>query len=131
MHTTDVDLRFQDLDAAGHLNNAVYVTVIEEARVAYLEDVLDLSLREMTIVVAALSVEFQAPVTDADVLTVETTVTSVGESSFEMAYELLHHDTVVATAETVQVTIDPGTRDPVPIPEAWRTGIRAHEDRDT
>jgi len=128
MHTTDVDLRFQDLDAAGHLNNAVYVTVIEEARVAYLEDVLDLSLAEMTIVVAAVSVEFQQPVTDPTAITVHTTVTDLGETSFEMAYELHHQDTVVATGETVQVTVDPGAREPVPIPTDWRDGITAHED---
>lgn len=128
MHTTDVDLRFQDLDAAGHLNNAVYVTVIEEARVAYLEDVLDLSLAEMSIVVAGLSVDYQRPVTEPTSITVETTVSSLGSTSFDMTYTLYHGDSVVATAETTQVTVDPGSREPVDLPEAWRTGLAEYED---
>lgn len=129
MHTTTVDLRFQDLDAAGHLNNAVYVTIVEEARVTYLEDVLDLSLAEMSIVVAGLSVDYERPVTDPDSITVETTVSSLGSTSFDMTYTLSHDDMVVATAETTQVTVDPGSRDPVELPEAWRSGITAYEDR--
>lgn len=128
MHTTDVDLRFQDLDAAGHLNNAVYVTVVEEARIAYLEDVLDISIAEMAIVVAAVSVDYERPVTDPTEITVETRVSHVGTTSFEMTYELHHDDEVVATAETVQVAIDPGTREPNPVPEDWRTGFTEYED---
>lgn len=128
MHTTEVDLRFQDLDAAGHLNNAVYVTVIEEARVAYLEDVLDLSLAEMSIVVAGLDVDYQQPVTDPTSITVETRVSDLGTTSFEMTYTLSHDESVVATATTTQVTIDPGTREPTALPDTWRDGLTDYED---
>lgn len=128
MHTTDVDLRFQDLDAIGHLNNAVYVTVIEEARIDYLEAVLDISIEEMAIVVAALSVDYERPVTTPDTITVDTRVSDLGTTSFEMTYDLHHQDDLVATADTVQVAIDPSTRDPRPVPEDWRRGFEAHED---
>jgi len=43
-YTTDIDVRFRDIDAMGHVNNAVYATYIEQARTEYFRDVLDADL---------------------------------------------------------------------------------------
>jgi len=39
-YTTEIDVRFRDIDAMGHVNNAVYATYIEQARTEYFRDVL-------------------------------------------------------------------------------------------
>jgi acyl-CoA thioester hydrolase len=127
MHTTNVRVRFVDLDAAGQVNNATYATYAEEARTEYFRDVLDTPLEALTFVVADLHVEFEQSIRDVGVVTVETTVPSLGESSFPMEYTLKFEGEVVATAETTQVVIDPEERSPRPVPEAWRESISTHE----
>lgn len=127
MHTTDVPVRFVDLDAAGQVNNATYATYAEEARVQYFQDVLDTPLEALSFVVAKLRVDFERPIRDVGIVTVETTVPSLGETSFPMEYTLQFAGDVVATAETTQVAIDPGDRAPRTIPEEWRDSISTHE----
>lgn len=127
MHKTEVPVRFVDLDAAGHVNNATYATYAEEARVQYFRDVLETPLESLAFVVAELTVEFEQSIRDVGDVTVETTVPSLGESSFPMEYTLRFEGDIVATAETVQVALDPEDRVPQPIPTEWREQISTYE----
>src|SRR6185503_9679926 len=95
-------VRFRDLDPMGHVNNAVFLTYIESARVAFLQHL--------------------GTVEEVDV-TVE--ATRFGEKSFDLAHELRVGDTVVAEAETVLVTYDYERREPVSIPDEWREKLAA------
>jgi len=61
-YTTDIDVRFRDIDAMGHVNNAVYATYIEQARTEYFRDVLDADLSALATVLASLSIDFRRPV---------------------------------------------------------------------
>ncbi|MUV60910.1 thioesterase family protein [Halobacterium sp. CBA1126] len=118
--TTTVDVRYQDHDAIGHVNNAVYVTYLEEARVAYLAEYAGLSMETLSMVVAHLDVDFREPVQHADSVEVAVDVTDVGGSSFTMAYEVRHQGSVAVEAESVQVTVDADTGESHPVPKAWR-----------
>lgn len=119
-YETDLDIRFNDIDALGHVNNAVYASYCEHARLRFLEDELDLSLSELHFVVANLEIDFHRPIEDAGVVTVGIGVTDVGTSSFTMGYAIRFEGEVAATAETVQVAIDPETKQPTDVPDAWR-----------
>ena len=56
-------VRFRDLDAMGHVNNAVFLTYIESARVAFLQDLgAAPTLEDMSIIVARIEIDFRAPV---------------------------------------------------------------------
>src|SRR5512135_179026 len=60
---TPVAVRFKDLDAMGHVNNAVYATYFEEARAAFARQVLGLTrLDDFDFVVARLEIDFRRPV---------------------------------------------------------------------
>jgi len=87
-YTTTVDVRYQDHDEMGHVNNATYVTYMEEARTKYLRDELGVPADELSMVVAHIEVDFVRSVQYADEVTVAVSVTDLGESSFTMAYEL-------------------------------------------
>lgn len=128
MHETEVPVRFTDLDAAGHVNNATYATYAEEARIAYCRDVLEAPVDTLAFVVAALEISFERPIADVGAVRVETTVPELGETSFPMRYEIYFEGEQVATAETTQVSIDPADMSPREIPDAWREAISAHED---
>lgn len=125
-HVTPIEIRFSDLDTMGHVNNAVYVTYLEQARVAYVEDALDRALASLPSVVASLSIEYHRPITGTGDATVLIRVPELGQSSLPMEYEIHTDGELMATAETVQVFLDEHG-DPQPIPAAVRDRITEHE----
>ena len=96
-------VRWDDLDAFGHVNNAVYLTYAQEARFAW-SGILEM-------VVARAEVDFIAPIYDGDTfLDIELWVSAIGNSSFTMTYELKMKGELVARVKTVQVTVDMSTK---------------------
>jgi len=122
-YTETVDVRYQDHDTMGHVNNAVYVTYMEEARFAYLTEGVGIPADELGMVVANLTVDFRRPVEYAREVEVAVSVTDVGDSSFTMAYEVRDDEGVAVEGETVQVALDPETKETRPVPESWRAAF--------
>lgn len=125
----EMDVRFRDLDMMGHLNNAVYATYLEQARVEYIEDVVEQPLMEIGAVVADLHLDFERPIDWGDDVVVAVRADELGTSSIPLEYEIRVDGDVAATAETLMVTFDPEAGEPRPIPDAWRERIRNHEGR--
>lgn len=123
---TTISVRFQDFDMMGHVNNAVYATYLEEARTRYLSSVLGVDSDDLSTVLAHLELDFVSPLTASQSVTVGVDTTAVGEKSYTFAYELTADGDVVATAETVQVWIDPETGSAVRIPDELRTSLETH-----
>lgn len=124
-YTTEFDVRYRDLDPLNHVNNAVYATYLETARLEYFRSVVGRSLAEGESVLAHLSIDFRRPITLGDAVTVGVRVTDVGRSSIGMEYEVRADGEVAATAETVMVAVEDG--EPRPVPEEWRAAIEAFE----
>ena len=121
---TTIPVRFRDIDAMGHVNNAVYATYLEQARADYYREIIGESLTDVNTVLASLAIDFQCPIAPDQTVTVGLSVPELGESSIPMEYEIRREDsTVAATAETVQVAYDPETERSSPIPTAWRDAI--------
>ncbi|WP_049935441.1 acyl-CoA thioesterase [Haloplanus natans] len=119
-YETELQVRFRDVDAMGHVNNAVYATYLEQARVDYYADVLGVGLDDIDTVLVNLEIDYRHEVTLADgTVTVEMGVRSIGESSVVVGYELRAGDRVAATAETTQVYVDPEAGTSRPLPEDW------------
>lgn len=124
-YRTELDVRFSDLDLVGHVNNAVYATYCEQARVRFFEDALDVRSTDISIVLASLELQYRSPIEGIGTVTVELDVTEVGNSSFTTTYELSYEGEVVATAESVQVAVDPETRESARVPDSWRDAFGA------
>ena len=106
-------VRWDDLDAFGHVNNAKYLTYAQEARFAW-SGILEM-------VVARAEVDFIAPIYDGDVfLDIELWVSAIGTSSFSMTYEINLKGELVARVKTVQVTVDMATKKSQPIGDEQR-----------
>ena len=119
-YETELQVRFRDLDAMDHVNNAVYATYLEQARVDYYADVLGVGLDDIDTVLVNLEIDYRHEVTlDDGTVTVEMGVRSIGESSVVVGYELRAGDRVAATAETTQVYVDPEAGTSRPLPEDW------------
>jgi len=121
-----LETRFRDVDSMGHVNNAVYVTYLEQARVVFLQDVAGLDTRESGIVIADLSIDYRRPIDLGGTVTVGLRVDDVGTRSIEQAYEIRADGDLAATARATTVHVDPETGESVPIPDEWRERIERH-----
>lgn len=106
-------VRWGDLDAFGHVNNATYLVFAQEARYAWSQ------MLEM--VVARAEVDFIAPIYFGDIyLDVEIWVNKIGTSSFGVTYEMKNGEELVAVVKTVQVTVSMDTKKSRPLNDAER-----------
>jgi acyl-CoA thioester hydrolase len=122
-----IPTRYRDLDPMGHVNNAVYASYCEQARMEYFDDVFEMDLDALNMVLAHLEIDYERPIRQGQSVTVRVRVAEIGGSSFTMAFEVLADGEVAATAETTQVVLgEDGS--PTRVPEAWRARVREFED---
>jgi len=124
--STTTEVRWRDLDALNHVNNAVYFTYLEEARIQY---VRELGLApdapsDMGMILGEASCRFKSPLTLGEQVTVHIRVSELRRSSFIFEYLVEGDDRrVVAQARTAQVCYDYENQRSVPIPDVWRNAI--------
>ena len=119
-------VRFRDLDAMGHVNNAVFLTYIESARFAFLEQLGAASgVDNMPIIVAHIEIDFRAPVSLGDEVEIAVSATRFGDKSFDLDYVLRVGGQVVAEAKSVLVGYDYGSGETIAIPDDWRERLAA------
>jgi acyl-CoA thioester hydrolase len=119
-------VRFRDLDAMGHVNNAVFLTYIESARFAFLDHLGAASgVDNMPIIVARIEIDFRAPVSLGDEIEIAVRATRFGDKSFDLDYVLRVGGKVVAEAKSVLVGYDYGSGETIAIPDDWRERLAA------
>jgi acyl-CoA thioester hydrolase len=96
-------VRFRDCDPYGHVNNAVYLTYLENSRFALWK-----AQNIQGVILARAEVDYRAQATYGDELEVRTRLAALGRSSFQYEYEIrdITTDATVLTAKTVQVHFD-------------------------
>ncbi len=131
-HCYTTDVRFRDLDAFGHVNNAVILTYAEAGRVDYLAHVVhDGQLRDLTmlsVILAEITVTFRSPIYFGERVVVATRVVRMGRSSMHMEARITADDREAALARNVLVHYDHTTRHSTPLPDDARARIAAFED---
>ena len=106
-------VRWGDLDAFGHVNNATYLVYAQEARYEW--------SKMIEMVVARAEVDFLAPIYEGDIyLDIEIWVNKIGTSSFGVTYEMKNGEELVAVVKTVQVTVSMETKKSRPLNDAER-----------
>ena len=132
-HRTRLEVRFRDIDAFRHVNNAAFFTYIEEARIRYLCDLLEIeAVERLPMILAAVQIDFKSPILYGQEVEIGTRVDWVGNTSFSMSHHLTASPgaRVVAEAATVLVAYDYATEAPMPVPDAWRNAFAGWEGRD-
>ena len=120
--------RFRDLDPMGHMNNAVYLTWIETARIEFLRRLGAFDkpyTGEMAMILARAELDFRAALSYGDEVDIGVRTARLGTKSFDLEYELRRGDDVVAQAKTVLVAYDYATNESKEIPEEWRQRLAA------
>ena len=126
--TTQIPIRWGDMDAYGHVNNTIYFRYMEQARVEFLERIgCTLTPRGQAPVIINASCTFLIPINYPGVVEVRMFCGHPGRSSVLTHYEIRRQgdDTLYATGESKIVWMDVATGKSVPIPETMRAGLPA------
>jgi len=116
----EIEIRFADLDAYGHVNNAVFFTYLETARTkVFSKNFIDFMSSGLFFVVAKAECEFKKPIVLEDgAVTVDFTIEAMGRSSFNVVYRLSGpKGQLFALAQTVMVALDAKRGTPTAMPQ--------------
>ena len=123
-HQFKCQVRWGDLDAFMHVNNAAYLTYIQEARVdftVYSRQRANLQPVLIEMVVAHADIDYINPIYDAGIeIDIAVWVSKIGTSSFALQYELSKDGKIYAKAKTVQVTVSMESKSSRPVNEQER-----------
>ena len=124
-HEKRIEIRRRDLDAYGHVNNAVYSTYLEECRDEWLETAIGTAEDEgWDFVIARLQIDFRRELRiEDDAVSVRCTLAKVGRSSVTTREEIRVGDELAVEAEAVLVARDPETNRSRPLLERERAGF--------
>ena len=123
--TCPIQVRYSDVDAMNHVNNATTVSYLEVARVTLWRERLGFTgtARDLPIIVARVAVDFRSPIALEDAVSVGVAVKHLGRTSFTFAYRVEASGRLAAQAQTVQVSYDYAAGRPAPIPDDLRSRL--------
>jgi acyl-CoA thioester hydrolase len=121
-------VRFRDLDAMGHVNNATYFTYMEEARKEFFGHLFKSNAPgDFPFVLAGISCNFNKPLRlDDKIVAVDLWITHLGRKSFTFNYELYRPDEptwIFAAGESVQVFYDYQHNKSIEIPTDFKVKV--------
>jgi acyl-CoA thioester hydrolase len=125
MHEARIKIRWRDMDAYGHVNNAVYLNYLEEARDAFVQKVLGPVTNTWDFVLARVAIDYRVELSqdDGEVL-VSCRLDSIGRASLNTREEVAKVDgTVSAEAQSVVVARDPSTGTSRPLADDERAAL--------
>ncbi|MCB1137168.1 MAG: acyl-CoA thioesterase [Leptospiraceae bacterium] len=123
-----VEVRFQDLDAFGHVNNAIFLTYCEQARVRYYDSLFPLkSALDFPFLIVHAELDYKKPVVITDEIEMGIGVGRIGKASWDFIYEARNRisQDVHCTARTVQAYWDHEKKSTAPIHTDLRHKLEA------
>jgi acyl-CoA thioester hydrolase len=124
----DLRVRFRDIDAMGHVNNAVFFTFFEEGRAAFLGRVFGIvDPSQYPFILARMSCDFLKPARLRDRIAVHVWIGEIGKKSFVFKYNIVDCDDgekLYATGESTMVLFDYEQNKTVPISQDFLERIR-------
>lgn len=121
-HWTEIKVRFRDLDPLSHVNNAVFNTYFEEARIDFIQAIPEFnnSMKQgFSFILVHLEIDYVQPIFMNDILLVGSSVENYGNSSIEgiqAIYDKKSH-TLKAVAKTTGVWFNIEKQRPARLPE--------------
>ena len=132
-HTLPIQLRFNDVDKFGHVNNSVYFSFYDLGKTEYFSFVCpDVDWEKVGIVVVHIEANFVAQIFGDDHIAVQTAVTAIGTKSFHLVQRVINTATndVKCICTSVMVTYDLEKHCSQPLTEEWVKAICKFEGKD-
>ena len=126
-----VDIRWSDMDEMRHVNNAVYLTYFEQARVYYFHECCQWNWQEIGVILANSHIEYLKPVVFPNPTHVYVRTSKLGNKSFELQYLMTSTingvEELTTTGYTTMVMFDYPSNTTVPMPDFLRERIKKYE----
>ncbi|MBP3711076.1 MAG: acyl-CoA thioesterase [Bacteroidaceae bacterium] len=125
-HILPIQIRFNDVDKFGHVNNTVYFEFYDTAKTDYIATVCkDVDWERVAIMVVKIEAEFLAQIKAGNHIAARTRVSKIGNKSFHLEQDIIDVDTqeVKCRCLSVMVLYDLVRHQSMPLPEAWRKAI--------
>ncbi len=128
-NTNNIHIRYSDIDSMGHVNNAVYLSYFEEARISFFKSLLgeEWNWEDFGIIIARNEIDYYSPVLFNDIVSIRTAVLAVGNKSFTLQYELLatrqELEIICASGKSIAVCFDFKSKQTIAVPEVWKNAM--------
>ena len=132
-HVLPLQIRFNDVDKFGHVNNTIYFQYYDTAKTDYVATVCkDIDWEHVAIVVVKIEAEFLAQIKANDHIAARTRVIKVGNKSFHLEQDIIDTDTweVKCRCYSVMVLFDLERQQSMLFPDEWRQAICQYEGLD-
>jgi acyl-CoA thioester hydrolase len=122
---TSIQIRFKDIDALGHVNNANHLSYLEYARIDFFKTVIgsNINWAEEGLILARIEIDYKMPILLTDNVFVETWCSRLGTKSFDLDYRIYKvidsGETDLALAKSVLVAFSYKENKSVAVPESW------------
>ena len=132
-HQIEIKARFMDIDALHHVNNARYLNFLEEARIDYCKEVLDLrfDINQFNILVARVEIDFIQAILYHETFKISTRISKIGNKSFEFESVFTEGEKenikILATAKQILVWMDNKSQSSIRVPDEYRDRIENYE----
>ena len=132
-HHLALQVRWGDMDALGHVNNAVYLTYLEQARLDYAKAYWQGQGDGIGVIMARIAIDYKMPLVASDDVHIYTRCSRLGNRSFDMEQWVMRWKDgaleIAAQATTTVVVYDYDSQQSVLIPEVWREIMQSYEGR--
>jgi acyl-CoA thioester hydrolase len=130
-YKTTIETRFADFDMMGHVNNAVYFSYMEVARVKYWKQAINWNWRKTGVVVGKASIKYILPIFLEDKVQMYVRTSRIGSSSFDLEYLIVKlqngKELICSEGMTTCIAFDYSLKKATPIPEQERSKMMAFE----
>jgi acyl-CoA thioester hydrolase len=129
-HVIPLQIRFNDVDKFGHVNNTIYFQFYDTAKTDYFASVCKgVDWERVAIVVVKIEAEFIAQIKANSHIAARTRVIKIGNKSFHLEQEVFDTDTqeVKSRCLSVMVLYDLDQQQTMPFPDGWRKNISSYE----
>ena len=125
-----LQIRFNDVDKFGHVNNTVYFQFYDTAKTDYIATVCKgVDWERLAIVVVKIEAEFVSQIKGDDHIAGRTRIVKIGNKSFHLEQDVIDTDTqeVKSRCLSVMVLYDLERQQTIPLPDEWRKAISNYE----
>lgn len=130
-HSVDLQIRFNDIDILGHLNNTVYFSFYDTGKAYFFEHIMDgnIDWQKVETVIANIDCAYVAPTYFGEQIEVWTRCKEIHDRSFILQQVIIEKKTrqLKSCAETVMVCFDPETQKSKDMPPIWRSALTSSQ----
>ncbi|OLS39926.1 thioesterase family protein [Bacillus sp. MRMR6] len=127
MHEIQVNVRFGETDALGHINNTSYFIYLEEARIRFFETLgYNMETGDWKFILASTKCDFVSQGYFNQTLNIKTYVSKIGTKSFQIEHDMIDQKTeeLIAKGNAIMVYFDFDKQQSEPLPELLIEGLQ-------